>query len=282
MSKQLVYDTAVTDDDRDVVGAVLRSGTTELTNTGGALDVNIASADINFNESDIYAEDSAHTTADQGSFVLAVRQDTLAASVDTDGDYGAFKIDSVGSLYTRDTNAAAILTTIDTDTGVIAGDTTSIDATLTALSKAEDSAHSSGDQGIQMLAVRQDTLASSVSADGDYGSLKMNSDGALYVDIGSATDPSLANTAFAHGATSVDTTAGGTDLVGTALSNRLYLHLANEGTRKAYIGTLTSVTPANGFPIAPGEKMMFRAGASLDPAAITSAGTADMRYFELS
>ena len=37
--------------------------------------------------------------------------------------------------------------------------------------KAEDAAHASGDIGTYILAVRQDVLASSVSADGDYASL---------------------------------------------------------------------------------------------------------------
>lgn len=45
----------------------------------------------------------------------------------------------------------------------------------------EDAAHSDGDKGTHMLAVRQDTLASSTSADGDYGSLKASSLGEIYV-----------------------------------------------------------------------------------------------------
>jgi hypothetical protein len=45
----------------------------------------------------------------------------------------------------------------------------------------EDTAHVSGDAGIHILSVRQDTLSSLVSADGDYASLKVNSVGALWV-----------------------------------------------------------------------------------------------------
>lgn len=44
----------------------------------------------------------------------------------------------------------------------------------------EDSPHTSGDVGLHMLTVRQDTLASSTSADGDYASLKVDSLGRLY------------------------------------------------------------------------------------------------------
>jgi len=58
-------------------------------------------------------------------------------------------------------------------------DTSSIDSTLTALSKAEDAAHSSGDQGIMALAVRNDTEGSLVDTDGDYASLQLDSLGRL-------------------------------------------------------------------------------------------------------
>lgn len=51
---------------------------------------------------------------------------------------------------------------------------------------AEDSAHTSGDLGSLTLVVRQDSLASSTSADGDYAALKVNAAGALYVSISNA------------------------------------------------------------------------------------------------
>jgi len=46
---------------------------------------------------------------------------------------------------------------------------------------AEDAAHTDADVGYHMLTVRQDTLAASTSADGDYGSLKANNLGEAYV-----------------------------------------------------------------------------------------------------
>lgn len=46
---------------------------------------------------------------------------------------------------------------------------------------AEDAAHADGDVGQHVLAVRQDTLSASTSADGDYSSFKVNSVGELYV-----------------------------------------------------------------------------------------------------
>lgn len=147
----------------DNVGAYLRaSDGTLLTHTtvGGAqaLDVSIKSA------SGQYAEDAAHVSGDIGSFMLAVRNDANAALTSADGDYSPVAVDSAGRLK------------------VIASLT--IDA-----QKAEDSAHVSGDIGSFSLAVRQDALASSVSADGDYGAFKLDARGALWTAaIGTAAD----------------------------------------------------------------------------------------------
>jgi len=57
----------------------------------------------------------------------------------------------------------------------------SMDATLTALSKAEDSAHTTGDQGIQSLAVANHTEGALHSADGDYAPLQVDSSGRLRI-----------------------------------------------------------------------------------------------------
>lgn len=48
---------------------------------------------------------------------------------------------------------------------------------------AEDSAHASGDVGMQMLAVRNDTASSLVSANGDYAPLQVTSLGALRTTV---------------------------------------------------------------------------------------------------
>jgi len=44
----------------------------------------------------------------------------------------------------------------------------------------EDAVHNSGDSGVMALAVRNDTLASLVSADGDYAPLQVNAEGAIF------------------------------------------------------------------------------------------------------
>lgn len=145
-------------------------------NAAGELPV---SATINF--SGDYAEDSAHVSGDVGLFTLGVRRDVRSSGTSADGDYASFNTNAVGEMWVKDADVLAELLTQGTTLNTIAGDTTSIEAILTALSKSEDAAHSSGDQGFQALLVRQDSLASSTSADGDYGSFKSNAAGELYV-----------------------------------------------------------------------------------------------------
>lgn len=230
------------------------------------------------------AEDAAHSSGDTGNYVLAVRQDTLASSTSTDGDYASFKVDSVGSLYTKDTDATALLTTIDTDTGVIAGDTTSIDATLTALSKAEDSAHTTGDQGIQTLAVRNDTLASLVDTDGDYAPLQVDANGALYTNISNTiaiNDAALADTSIANAVNTLAAANTAEDVVASPLSNRKYLFIYNNDNRVAFIGA-SGVTTANGFPLSPSSMMELRCGASVDIEWVSPKLSHEIRTLELS
>ncbi len=106
-----------------------------------------------------YAEDSAHTTGDIGQFTLAVRHDANTSLVSADGDYAPLQVDATGRLK------------VIADVSVEPSDA----------EYAEDSAHTTGDVGLFTLAVRQDTLAASTSADGDYSAFKVDADGELYV-----------------------------------------------------------------------------------------------------
>jgi len=118
----------------------------------------------------LYAEDAAHTSGEGGTFILAVRNDAQTTLVDTDGDYAPLQVDSDGML------------------GV----------SISNVTYAEDSAHTTADEGLFTLAVRQDTLATSVDTDGDYGALKFNAKGSQYVDVSSVlgSDMSVTNGAF--------------------------------------------------------------------------------------
>lgn len=140
-----------------------------------------------------FAEDAASTSGDTGTVALAVRQDTIANSTSTDGDYGTLKINSVGRMYTSATIDAALpaganaIGKLAANSGVDIGDidiTSVIAGTgATNLGKAEDAAAASGDTGVGLLSVRQDTLASSTSTDGDYAAVKSSSTGAVYVNV---------------------------------------------------------------------------------------------------
>lgn len=105
------------------------------------------------------AEDAAHTSGDNGLMILAVRKDSAAALAGTDGDYIPLIVDANGRLHVLDANSA----------------------TIAALSKAEDAAHSSGDTGIQLLTVRKDTAEAIAGTTGDYAPLEVDASGQLYV-----------------------------------------------------------------------------------------------------
>jgi hypothetical protein len=65
------------------------------------------------------AEDAAHTSADTGVYVLAVRDDAPAAHSGTDGDYESLHVSAEGSLWTSPTPSASgglsIFRSIDLD-----------------------------------------------------------------------------------------------------------------------------------------------------------------------
>lgn len=168
------------------------------------------------------AEDDAAASGDVGVAVLTVRQDAPAGTTSADGDYQSLKTDSVGRLWVNASGAAVPVTdnggtlSIDDGAGSITVDGTvavsgavavtdnagslTVDnggtfvvqengAALTSLQLidnlvlSEDAAAASGDPGVQLLTVRQDSIAGSTSADGDYQSAKTNSVGALYTSL---------------------------------------------------------------------------------------------------
>lgn len=132
-----------------------------LTDAAGALltsTLSGAKQSLDTYGADMWAEDAAHTSGDVGSFVLAVRNDTEGSMVSANGDYAPLQVDALGRLR------------VNADINV-----------NNDFVYAEDAAASSGDLGASVLLVRQDTLASSTSADGDYGNFKSTAAGELYV-----------------------------------------------------------------------------------------------------
>lgn len=117
----------------------------------------------------VHSEDDAHNSGDAGLMMLGVRQDSQA-DFGADGDYVPLSITGDGEVrVTTDALAQAYLATIGSNTTTVA----------TAV-HSEDDAHDSGDAGIQMLAVRNDTLAALAGSDGDYSPLQVSSTGALH------------------------------------------------------------------------------------------------------
>ena len=123
------------------------------------------------------AEDDAHVSGDHGIVSLAVRKDTAAALAGTDGDYIPLIVDSLGRTH---------IAPAPSNSGVDIGDVDILSVIpgtgATHLGKAEDAVHSTGDAGVQLLAVRKDTPAALAGTDGDYIPLIVDANGRLYAN----------------------------------------------------------------------------------------------------
>lgn len=255
-----IRDLAFATDKVDVTGSTVELGATTLAALE-TITVNQGTSPWVVQAGAEKAEDSIHNSGDTGNFVLAVRNDANTALA-ADGDYTPFQTDAQGRLK------------VSAEVTVQAGDAEFL----------EDSIHNNADAGIHILAVRQDTLSSLVSADGDYASLKVNADGRLYVDVGtvSINDAALANTAIAHAANPLNVAGTSEDVVASPLANRKYLWIYNNDNTKVYIGA-AGVTAATGFPVSPGSYLELRAGAAVDIEFVGDSGkTPNIRTLELS
>jgi len=220
--------------------------------------------------------------------LAAIEVEQLAQGVTLDSiltDTSAMVVD-LAAIEVEQLAQGVTLDSILVDTSVIAGDTTSMDATLTGLSQVEDAAHVSGDNGLMGLAVRNDTLASLVDADGDYAPMQVNAAGALYTYI-SGSDPltindaALADTAIANAANVLNAANVAEDAVASPLASRKYLWIYNQGNKQIHIGA-TGVTKTNGFPVSPGAYMELRAGPSVDIEWVGKDTTQEIRTLEMS
>ena len=263
--KDRLYYVPADDADSDKVAAYLKDAagnllTSTLVSGKQSLDVNVtqsalpAGAATEATLASILAD-----TATIDSNVASILADTTAILADTSN---------------IDTNVAAILA----DTATIDSQTLSIQNTLSALSKAEDSVHASGDQGIQMLAVRQDA-DSPMAADGDYTPLQTDENGALKVSGDLQANIQAPDTAILATAVAVTDTAAA--LV-TALAGRNRLLIENLGAKSIYVGDAT-VTDTNGFRVSPGSVLDLEIGPSVSVWAVCSSGqSASVRVLEVA
>lgn len=222
-----------------------------------------------------YAEDSPHVSGDIGLFQLAVRRDARTSGTDTDGDYASFNVNANGELWTYDQDANTTLTAILADTATIDSQTLTIQNTLTALSKAEDAAHVSGDQGIQALGVRRDSQGSN-AADGDYTSLQTWSEGSLKV-------VDVKNGSILQQQVSVSSTAA--QVPASNAANRKYLLLQNNSSASIWVGsaTVTTTGATTGIELPKSSSIELEAGPDVNVFAIKAgAGTLALNVLEMA
>jgi hypothetical protein len=144
-----------------------RSVITGRASTGGGTYYNVKvtpSGAIVTAGADIYPEDSAHASGNDGSFILGVRNDSNTAMTSANGDYSPIAVNANGAIAIND-----------------GGNSITIDGTVTAAiaaSKKEDLPHTSTDDGLFVLAVRNDDAATVVtSTDGDYSQISTDDRG---------------------------------------------------------------------------------------------------------
>lgn len=190
-----------------------------------------------------YLEDSAHVSGDAGIHMLSVRQDTLAGSTSTDGDYASFKTDSLGRLYTRGNIEGLVA-----DDAVDSGNPLKIGfravTTLTAVSAANDRADAVSD-----LYRRQ------------------------YVNNA----PNIS-----WKATTENATAAAVQVLATALPGRKKIIIQNKGTKKVFVGNDNTVTTTSGFEIPANSTWEIDFGQNLQVWVISESGTQALRLVELA
>lgn len=150
------------------------------------------------------AIDTATGATDTGVLALATRDDALGALTPIEGDNVQLRTDANGALWTHDDALDAALSGSELQVDVVAAlpagtnaigklaansgvdigdvDVTSVTpgTTASALGKAEDGAHASGDTGVMALGVRDDSPDTAFSGtDGDYTPIATTSTGAV-------------------------------------------------------------------------------------------------------
>lgn len=86
------------------VVAFLGTNPWPVVNVGSIISLNVGSIITVFQAPSIvgtYSEDSAHTTADKGFFVMGVRNDTVSSFTGSNGEYNPFAHDSAGRVLSK-------------------------------------------------------------------------------------------------------------------------------------------------------------------------------------
>lgn len=252
--------------------------TVSVRDTGGSDSLNVAIVDASGNQittfgGQAYTEDAASAGGESLTLAGVVRQDTLASSTSADGDYAYMKTNSAGALWTvspSTTVAGATAKTFDLDSGAgtdtvvsfglavaasggavaITGDATNgldVDVTRMPGTYTEDAASAGGETVHLVGVIRQDTLASSTSADGDYTTLKSDSLGRVYTLAQITTHPAL--TASSPVATTAGTSSAQLVASNSSRKGLIITNYSNNWVFLAFSGG-TAVLEG-GVPLAP-------------------------------
>lgn len=260
------------------IGAFTLAVRRDARTSGTSADGDYASFNVNANgEMWVHDADAKAELIAANASLNAI--EASVASIDTNvGDIKTEQLAqgvTLDSILTELTDQGTTLDSILADTATIDSQTLSISNTLTALSKAEDAAHSSGDQGIQALAVRKDAQGTNTSADGDYSSLQTWSEGSLKV-------VDVANGSVLQQRISVTTTAAA--LPASALANRKTLMIQNAGSSSIFIGsaTVTAAGATAGIEVPKGGFMEMEVGPAVAVYAITASGSVNANVLEMA
>ena len=200
--------------------------------------------------------DAADGGAEVGSHVLA-------------GDDGT-AIGHVGSaLKTEDTTAIAILTTIDTDTGTISTNSTTIAGAIAGTEMQVDLVDAVGNWATGAGATDAFTQRVQLSTE-SLAALEN-----ITVVVGAA-DGANKTSVVTAGVAAVEVAA-------TPLADRASIIIQNLGNKDLFIGESSGVTTANGIKVPRGGSFEdANAGPSLNYFVISSAATQDVRVLEKS
>lgn len=157
--------------------------------SGAATSANQSTANTSLNNIDVNAgatTDAAATAGGTGTVSAKLRR------ISTDIDAVKTSVSSIdGKVTAANTGAVTISAALPSGTNAIGKlsansgvdigdvDVTSVTpgTTATALGKAEDAAHTTGDVGVMALGVRNDNMADLTGTDGDYGAIAVTSSG---------------------------------------------------------------------------------------------------------
>lgn len=265
----------------NTAAALFDSAGNGITSSGNALDVNIASSDIQIDVDLDHTEDSVRLGDGTNYFTSTSENSDIALDVHISNTSIAI---TATDLDIRDLDASQdnIAISDGTDTLEI-NDDGSINITDNGGSITVDAS----DLDIRDLVAATDSI-SSYTKDGSGTSITstlVGADQGLDVNIINSiltvSDAALANTAIANNVNTLDTADTRESVVASALANRKYLFIFNNTNKRAFIGD-SSVTQNNGFPLDPSNIIELRAGAAVDVQWIAATQGHEIRHLELS